>query len=93
MVLKKDLKTATKLEADEWDRESKARQLRSEAEFKASMDKQESARKAVEKEQMAQMAQMDKMVSEQVLNNRFQKLEITLETRLKVLEALVHTKR
>ena len=90
MVLKKDLKTATKLEADELDREVKARQLRSEAEWKASMDKQENARKAAEKEQLAQM---DKMVSEQMLNARFQKLEITLETRLKVLEALVNARR
>jgi hypothetical protein len=90
MVLKKDLKTATKLEADEWDRESKARQLRSDAEWKAQVDKQESARKAAEKEQLAQI---DKMVTEQMLNQRFQKLEITLETRVKVLEALVHAKK
>ena len=90
MVLKKDLKTATKLEADDWDREAKARQIRSDAEFKASMEKQENARKAAEKEQLAQI---DKMVSEQVLNQRFQRLETMLEPRLKVLEALVHAKK
>ena len=90
MVLKKDLKTATKLEADDWDRESKARQIRSDAEFKASIEKQESARKAVEKEQMAQI---DKMVTEQALTLRFVKLEAMLEPRLKILEALVHAKR
>ena len=90
MVLKKDLKTATKLEADDWDREAKARNIRSEAEFKASSEKQENARKAAEKEQQAQI---DKMVSEQVLNQRFLKLETMLEPRLKILEALVHAKR
>ncbi|HWK84587.1 MAG TPA: hypothetical protein VNS61_12710 [Caldimonas sp.] len=60
MVLKKDLKTATKLEADDWDREAKARQLRSDAELKASIEKQESARKAAEKEQMAQIDKMSR---------------------------------
>ncbi len=90
MVLKKDLKTATKLEADEWDREAKARQIRSDAEFKASIDKQENARKAAEKEQLAQI---DKMVSEQMLNQRLQKLEIMLESRVKILEGLVHVRR
>ncbi len=90
MVLKKDLKTATKLEADDWDREAKARQIRSDAEFKASLEKQENARKAAEKEQLAQI---DKMVSEQLLNQRFLKFETMLEPRLKVLEALVHAKR
>ena len=90
MVLKKDLKTATKLEADDWDREAKARQIRSDAEFKASMEKQENARKAAEKEQLAQI---DKMVSEQLLNQRFLKFETMLEPRLKILEALVHAKR
>ena len=90
MVLKKDLKTATKLEADDRDREAKARQIRSDAEFKASIEKQENARKAAEKEQLAQI---DKMVSEQVLNQRFLRFETMLEPRLKVLEALVHAKK
>ena len=40
-----------------------------------------------------QKAQIDKMVSEQVLNTRFQKLEIEMTMKMKVLEALISTKR
>ena len=72
------------------DREAKARQIRSDAEFKASIEKQENARKAAEKEQLAQI---DKMVSEQMLNQRLQKLEILLDARVKVLEGLIHARR
>ena len=86
MVLKKDLKTATKLEAEDQDREYKARQMRADAEAKSRLDKETAARAAELKEQKAMI---DKMVSEQVLNARLMKLEVELGTRVKVLEAQV----
>ena len=86
MVLKKDLKTATKLEADDWDREAKARQIRSDAEYKARADKDAAAYATQIKEQKAMI---DKMVSEQMLNARFIRLEAEFGARVKVLEALI----
>ncbi|MGZ5155344.1 MAG: hypothetical protein ACXWJA_02985 [Caldimonas sp.] len=86
MVLKKDLKTATKLEADDWDREAKARGIRAEAEAKARVDKETAARLAEMKEHQARI---DKMVTEQMLNSRFAKIEAELGTRVKVLETQV----
>jgi prophage DNA circulation protein len=86
MVLKKDLKTATKLEAEDQDREYKAREIRAQAEAKSRLDKETAARTAEIKEQKAMI---DKMVSEQTLNTRFMKLEVELGARVKVLEAQV----
>jgi prophage DNA circulation protein len=83
MVLKKDLKTATKLEAEDQDREYRAREIRAQAEAKSRLDKETAARTAEIKEQKAMI---DKMVSEQTLNARFMKLEVELGARVKVLE-------
>ncbi len=83
MVLKKDLKTATKLEAEDQDREYKARLMRADAEAKSRLDKETAARTAEMKEQKAML---DKMVSEQMLNARLMKIEVELGTRVKVLE-------
>jgi len=90
MVLKKDLKTATKLEADDKDREYKAREMRAEAEAKSRLDKETAARTTEMKEQKTMI---DKMVSEQVLNARFMKLEAEYGTKIKVLEAQIAAKR
>lgn len=99
MVLKKDLKTATKLEADEKDRENKVLEIRMQAEAKSRADKETATRVAEMKEQKAQTdkiiadqkAMVEKMVSEQTINTRFLKLETEFQGRVKTLELQMAT--
>lgn len=85
MVLKKDIKTELKLNEDERDREGRAMEIRLQTERKQAMDKADKEAKAA---QQAIRADMEKMVSEQILNQRLQKLELMSESRIKTFEMM-----
>lgn len=89
MVLKKDIKAEFKLSEDERDREGRAMEIRLQTERKAAMDKADKEAKAAEQ---AIKAEMDKMVSESILNLRLQKLELMSESRMKTFEAMTEAR-